>query len=351
MMGIWERLEGRLLWSTTAGASAASAPTPVPASSQTWSSVLDADGSTLIVNNDTGQKVLLPKPTADGSVSVLGSDDADTITVERVTSLPATASDSITQRVYYSTASQGVLGLELSYATDPTLFQQLQDDQQTALDQAKAHQDALVAQQNPAASASALAQARSGVLAAQAGVDHLSAIQALEQDTQSYLLYKMDGVYEIYVAMAGQVKNSARIRIDGGAGNDVIAIATNVPLKASISGGTGADKLTSGSRRSILYGGGGNDRLFSRSRFGATLDGGKGADRYYNRFGEVEILGRNDGDSVMVNDKPVPISQPGTFGVTLNVHVGATSNDDSTSASFAYYFFADGDTSRKNLLS
>jgi Ca2+-binding RTX toxin-like protein len=150
----------------------------------------------------------------------------------------------------------------------------------------------------------------------------------------------MEGVYEIYVAMAGGVKNSARIRIDAAGGNDVVAVSTNVPLKASLSGGWGADKLTSGKRRSILYGGGGGDRLFSRSRAGGCLDGGKGADRYFNRFGEVEIMGRNDGDCLMVNGNPVGVTQCGIFGIDAVVNLSSVNS----TPGHCYFYAADDET-------
>ena len=37
------------------------------------------------------------------------------------------------------------------------------------------------------------------------------------------------------------------------------------------------------------------------------LDGGKGADRYYNRFGEVGINTRDDGDIAIVNGTPFAV--------------------------------------------
>jgi Ca2+-binding RTX toxin-like protein len=143
-------------------------------------------------------------------------------------------------------------------------------------------------------------------------------------------------------------ESTARIRIDAAGGNDIVAVAMNVPLKASLSGGWGADKITSGKRRSILYGGGGSDRLFSRSLGGATLDGGKGADRYYNRFGEVKILGRDDGDALMVNGSAVDVNQSGFFGILPST--GSADSVSSSSSGPRFYFFADGDESRTNLL-
>ena len=327
-MGIWERLERRRLFATGGDSN--------------WTSILDADGAFLVINNDSGQHVQLPKPSADGSVSLMGSDDAETITVENVRSLPAAASNDLTQRVYFST-SKGVFGLNLPYVIDSTLFDGLVTGEQNTLAEARTRQADAIARN---ASASELTNAANDVQRAQDGVDRLAAIETVKDATNHYLRYRMDGVYEVYVAMAGEVNESAaRIRIDAAGGNDIVAIGMSVPLKASLSGGWGADKLTSGKRRSILYGGGGADRLFSRSLGGATLDGGKGADRYYNRFGEVNILGRDDGDMLMLNGSPVIVTQSGVFGIWPTSGDLATSNSNSR-----YYFFADGDESQTNLL-
>jgi Ca2+-binding RTX toxin-like protein len=133
--------------------------------------------------------------------------------------------------------------------------------------------------------------------------------------------------------------SASRIRIDAGGGSDTVSVANNVPIRTTVTGGAGADKLTSGSKRTLLSGGGGGDRLFSRSRHGGTLDGGKGADRYYNRFGEIQVMARADGDRVMVNDAAVKVAQPGVFGFS-----GTSTNPGKS------YFLTEGDEGQTDLL-
>jgi hypothetical protein len=106
------------------------------------------------------------------------------------------------------------------------------------------------------------------------------ALAAALASANDFIRVTVEGVYEVYITYSAKVKESARVRIDARGGHDVVAIANAVPLKATIVGGWGADKLTTGKKLALVLGGGGGDRLFSRSRYGGTLDGGTGADRY-----------------------------------------------------------------------
>jgi Ca2+-binding RTX toxin-like protein len=264
----------------------------------------------------------IPIVKGDGSVSLEGSTDPDTIIVERVSELGLTAAEGVMNLLSFDEHGDhdNITTLHPT-SLESNQKQLLQITAQIAEEEAALAQ---LKESNPAAHATAeeieifeqriemqeqqLESSRNILATTTKIVDMLST-------PTDFIRYRVEGVFDFYVKADPQAAGSARIRIDGAGGNDVIAVANNVKMKASIGGGSGADKLTSGSKRSILYGGGGNDRLFSRSKFGGTLDGGKGADRYFNRFGDVNIAARNDGDCVVVNNASVPVTQAGVFSV------------------------------------
>ncbi len=263
----------------------------------------------MVLTRDSGEVLRLPVVKPDGSVTVDGTSDADTIAVERVSDLNDSP-DGVMALAYFQTADGAVAVNQPFFDTDvfePFVQQTratLQESQQRYDDAVAGHDD----QRSLDNALNMLNNAKRNNDGAEAALVELKA-------PHNYIRYRLEGFYDVYVEMNEAMTSNSRIRIDGGGGNDIIAVANNVPMKASLGGGPGADKITSGSRTSMLYGGGGNDRLFSRSKHGGGLDGGKGADRYYNRYGEVQIMARPDGDSVVVDDSPVAVAECGTLGV------------------------------------
>jgi Ca2+-binding RTX toxin-like protein len=292
-----------------------SEPAPVVDPTRLWTLVYDASG-TIIVKSDTGERVQFPTVKSDGSVSLAGTTGSDVISVERVASLDST--DTSAGSFVYFITSAGPVALGLPALKDVDKLSHIVDQNRTSLADAQErlndylHEDFSSMEDN----------GKSIIDSTQQQVDNAQRMLTLSEESlqklqtvHDFILYRLDGVYEVFVEVTPTITPQSRIWIDAGNGADVVTIANTVPIRTTVTGGAGADKLTSGSRRTLLSGGSGRDRLFSRSKQGGLLAGGTGADRYYNRFGEVEIVARADGDSVMVNNAPVTVAQPGVFGV------------------------------------
>jgi Ca2+-binding RTX toxin-like protein len=164
-------------------------------------------------------------------------------------------------------------------------------------------------------------------------------------ETGHFIRITLEGVYDWFYEISDEQAANSKIVINGGAGKDNINIATNVPLKATINGDAGSDTLTSGKKLARLNGGGGNDRLISRSLKGGSMAGGAGADRYYNRIAgtEMDVAARSDGDQVATAAGLVAVKQGGVFGI---LSTGAKAADRSSS----YYYVVDGKEGSKDLL-
>jgi hypothetical protein len=293
------------------------------------------DGHDTLINNTTGRSYRLPTVKPDGSVILPGTPEADQISVERVTGIDSAHAD-LLHLVYLDTPEDapvavvpGVLNVEW--------LRGMVERERGILAEREARLAELIGQsaeqwlidlQNETIDVS------NRIIASGERM-----IGKLTEPTD-FIRYRVEGGYEVFVEVSDGLTPSSRIRIDAGGGADVVNVANNVPIRTTVMGGAGADKLTSGSKRTLLSGGGGRDRLFSRSRHGGTLDGGAGADRYYNRFGEVQIAARCDGDCLMVNGSAVPVTQPGVFGLS----------GTSSSSPGKCYFFTEGDQGQTDLL-
>ena len=276
---------------------------------------LESDQPIFVTQTAANEMIYMPRPTRDGSVNLAGTEQGEQIAVEPVLSLAGLERAGVNQRAYFST-SVGVIGVHLAYV-NPTLFGPLVAGHEDLLAQAKA---TLAAAQGAAAAGAGvsdfdLARAQRNVEIAQAGVARMNALKQTLAAATEYIRYRLGDVYEMYVAMSGQTTDTSRIRIDAKGGNDTVAISSGVSLKATIAGGWGADKLTSGRRRTLLMGGGGADRLISRSSIPSVLDGGHGADKFYTRFSACEVLARRgDGDCLITAAAIIPVEKYGTFG-------------------------------------
>lgn len=98
-----------------------------------------------------------------------------------------------------------------------------------------------------------------------------------------------DGVVHVFmdgVETTAPISNVSRLRIDAGAGNDIVRIDASMTLPCLIYGGDGNDSLYGGSGKDTLYGGNGND----------TLRGNDGADYLYGERGYDSLYGGNGND-------------------------------------------------------
>jgi Ca2+-binding RTX toxin-like protein len=82
---------------------------------------------------------------------------------------------------------------------------------------------------------------------------------------------------------------------NGGAGDDVVVLARNVPAPATLQGGPGNDTLVGGAGSDKLIGGSGNDTLIGRGGNDA-LYGGPGNDKLIGGQGEDTCVGGSGHD-------------------------------------------------------
>jgi len=110
----------------------------------------------------------------------------------------------------------------------------------------------------------------------------------------SNLVVKENGATKTF-ALSG-VK---QIKVSGNAGNDVIALAANVTVRALLDGGLGDDKLTGGTASDTLLGGDGSDSLDAGPGDGNdSLYGGNGNDTLLGRSGNDRLEGGAGNDSL-----------------------------------------------------
>jgi Ca2+-binding RTX toxin-like protein len=91
----------------------------------------------------------------------------------------------------------------------------------------------------------------------------------------------------------------AGFEINGNGGNDMITVAANVPVPATLRGGPGGDVLGGGAAADKLVGGPGDDRLNGNgdndALFGGSgddqLSGGAGDDRLFGGSGDDTLVG------------------------------------------------------------
>lgn len=307
-----------------------------------WIVSSDANGS-IATNNETGKSYKLPTVRPDGSANLEGTTDADNILIERVTGLTGgNTGDDILRQVTLlgdEPNSRFVTGGNMNAAE----LEARAERERGLLVERQARVEELL--NNPPAEGEprygydqTLEMAKQSVKTSQGIIELMTNLAQATREipTTDFMHYRLEGVYDIYVEIPAGASTAGKIVVDAKSGNDNVTVATNVPMKVSINGGDGSDSLTSGKKTANLYGGGGNDRLVSRSERGGILDGGKGADRYYNRFGEVQITAKADGDRLVLGDRSVIVSKSGVFG---------TSNIDGRS-----YFMVSGVAGQVDLL-
>src|SRR6266566_4626048 len=89
------------------------------------------------------------------------------------------------------------------------------------------------------------------------------------------------------------------IQVSGLGGNDTIALASNVGVRAAMDGGAGDDKITGGTGSDTLTGGDGNDSIDGGAGDGNdSLYGGAGNDTLLGRSGNDRLFGDVGNDSI-----------------------------------------------------
>src|SRR5436190_2082117 len=110
----------------------------------------------------------------------------------------------------------------------------------------------------------------------------------------SNLQVKENNAVKNYVAAAVKM-----IHVSGLGGNDVITVADNINVRASIDGGAGDDRITGGANSDTMLGGDGNDSLDGGASSGNDdLFGGAGNDTMIGRSGNDELFGGVGNDSL-----------------------------------------------------
>lgn len=298
--------------------------------------VFDADDSAstyAVVGMDRGGTFVTPSVRPNGSIRVVGTETDDAITVERTVGVHeqddgAAATSGRTPdgefdivNVIGPDGSRAIIPIANGYTGGIPAF--LGGQRAQYRDEIRENEAFLKgATTGPgkdlpnAEEVAAEAQAR--IDAARLGLARLDLLEAA-LPAGDFVRVTVGGAYDYYVQLGATLPADARLTIDAGAGNDAVTVSPNVPLKATINGGSGADVLTTGKKTSLVYAGGGKDRLISRSTKGAMLDGGQGADRYFNRTpNEVNVIGRADGDTMVFATGSVPINRSAYVGNTPN---------------------------------
>lgn len=251
----------------------------------------------------------LPSVKSDGSTRVSGSDEGDVITAESTTGV---------HEVLDENGRDADGEADFINMIDPTTGERRianRSDFANIGGQIKSYSSVAEGTEHELADARA-ANRTEDLESLQAELDSYHAkiaeLRVLEDlvDNGRFIHYTLAGVYDCYVQIADDQSSAARVTVDAGEGNDTVSISSNVPMKSTLRGDSGADVLTSGKRSTLIYGGGGKDRLINRSTKGGTLDGGQGADRYFNKTtSDVQIVGRNDGDQMIAGEGSVPITR------------------------------------------
>lgn len=264
------------------------------------------------VGGRTGSFVL-PSLKSDGSLRITGSDEADVITVESVSSYderytgnkPADSEYDFVHLIDPETGERFITSGSEIQNIDANIrnYGMVVDSSQRDL----AYTEALP----PSAEREeSLAAIKSSLASEQKTLKRYETTKA-QLAVGGFVKVTFAGVYEYYLQIpAGGLPSTARVTVDSGAGNDTVSISPNVPMKSTLYGGSGADVLTTGKKTASVFAGGGKDRLINRSVKGATLDGGQGADRYFNKTSaDVNVIGRADGDQMIVSGGSIQILQ------------------------------------------
>lgn len=259
------------------------------------------------------EKVMVPQVSSDGTVTVNGTSANDIITVTRVSNPLADKNDG-----EYDFAKYTDMNGEPVWSSgeiDQYVSTEWLEDERTEMAYYTRERDALIAAGRPVPAhlSQQIARYEKSIAHGQNFLDKF--------ESGKFIRITLEGIYDWFYELSDEQAANARVVINGGAGKDNISISTNVPLKGLLNGGAGSDTLTSGKKLSRLNGGNGNDKLISRSVKGGHMDGGAGADRYYNRAAtaEIPVVAKNDGDRISTPLGLVPVKTTGLFG-TLAVN-------------------------------
>ncbi len=113
------------------------------------------------------------------------------------------------------------------------------------------------------------------------GTDGVDEVYIRQGSTASQIVISAFGLQQTY-------NNVTDLVLDGGVGNDVIRIDSDVSIPAEIHGGDGDDTIIIGSGPAIVYGGSGND----------VITGGDANDTIYGGEGDDTIVGGPGNDSI-----------------------------------------------------
>jgi Ca2+-binding RTX toxin-like protein len=97
------------------------------------------------------------------------------------------------------------------------------------------------------------------------------------------------------------VRSVKRIKIYGRGGDDVITIASDVPIRAKVKGGDGNDNITGGAAKDRLYGNDGNDTINGNGG-NDKIRGGRGNDSLMGGAGKDNIKGNKGNDVIEGGD-------------------------------------------------
>ena len=108
----------------------------------------------------------------------------------------------------------------------------------------------------------------------------------------------------------GDYSTVTRILVEAGAGNDRVAVSSNVTIPVELDGGAGNDTLNGGSANDLLWGESGNDSLIGGNGddilIGGdgndTINGMNGNDSLFGNAGSDSLRGGNDQDTIHAGD-------------------------------------------------
>lgn len=90
----------------------------------------------------------------------------------------------------------------------------------------------------------------------------------------------------------------AGFEVNAGGGNDKVVLASDIPIPATLRGGSGDDRLIGGGVSDKIVGGSGNDILIGR-RGDDWLLGGSGEDRLFGGPGNDQLRGGPGADTLV----------------------------------------------------